>query len=255
MQWLERTIRVAELGVVVVLDDRCVVPVGEGQQRTPPSEAHGHPAGRLVRRGRVDDLHVLRDPIDDDALTVHRHRHDAQPDRLEQQPHGRIAGILHGDRVAGPQHRAHHEVNGLLRTRRHEDLVGVDDHPSRPADPPRQHLPQRLEPGGLAVARERSVQRRRRTPSPLGGREERGVGLPAAQVDASGWWCCRGRRCGLDLDGTQHRATVGCPPTRRGPVHRRATAGAPRQVSLGDEQAVRRRDRVSRHAEFGGQFS
>ena len=187
MQRLERAIGVAELRVVVVLDDRGVVPVGERQQRAPSGEAHGDPARRLVRRGGVDDLHVRGDLIDDDAFAVDRDRHDAQADRFEQQPHGRIAGILHGDRVTGPQHRADDEMDGLLRARRHDDLVGVDDHAARPADPPGEHLPERLEPGGLAVAGERSMQRRRRAPSPLVGREERGVRLPAAEVDAAGW--------------------------------------------------------------------
>ncbi len=142
VQWLERAIGVAEFRVVVVLDDRRVVPVGERQQGASSAEAHGDPAGRLVRRGGVDDLHLRGDLIDDDALTVDRYRHHAQADRLEQQPHRWVAGILHGDRVTGTQHRAHDEVHRLLRTRRHEDLVGVDDHPARPADPPGEHLPQ-----------------------------------------------------------------------------------------------------------------
>ena len=187
MQWLERAIGVPELRVVVVLDDRGVVPVGERQQRAPPGEAHGDPARRLVRRGGVDDLHVRGDLVDDDAFAVDRDGHDAQADRFEQQPHGRVAGILHGDRVTGPQHRADDEMDGLLRARRHDDLVGVDDHATGPADPPRQHVAQRGETRRLAVAGQRSMQRGRRAPSPLVGREECPVRLSAAEVDAAGW--------------------------------------------------------------------
>ena len=98
------------------------------------------------------------------------------------------------------------------------------------------------------------MERRRRAPSPLVGREERGVWLPAAQVDAARRWWRRRRRRRLDLDGAQHRTTIGRTSPRRRAADRGATTGTPGQIPLGDEQAVRRRDRVPRDPEFSGQF-
>ena len=67
LERLDGAAAVAELAVVVVLDDGRVVALGPGQQGQAPGQGHGHPQRELVRGGDVDQPGARRDGLDDQA--------------------------------------------------------------------------------------------------------------------------------------------------------------------------------------------
>jgi hypothetical protein len=76
LERLDRPPAVAELAVVVVLDDGGVGPVGPLEQGEAPRERE-HDAERvLVRRCDEHDLGAFGDVVHDEALLVDRHRED-----------------------------------------------------------------------------------------------------------------------------------------------------------------------------------
>ena len=67
----------AEFAVVIVLDDHRAAPLRPFEQFDAPLEAHRHAERKLMRRRHVDEPRVPRQPLDDDALAIHRHMRDA----------------------------------------------------------------------------------------------------------------------------------------------------------------------------------
>ena len=82
LQHADRLAVVAELRVVVVLDDVAVVTAGPLHQRVPPRRRQHHPGGRLVRRGHhhgAGPAGRQRGHVDPEVV-------DRHPDRLARPP-------------------------------------------------------------------------------------------------------------------------------------------------------------------------
>src|SRR5947209_9646673 len=76
----------AELGVVVVLDDQVVTALGPVDQLSSPSRAEHYPSGELVRRGDYDDLRLTGvEVLDGDPLPVDGDGRYLQPGLLDDQ--------------------------------------------------------------------------------------------------------------------------------------------------------------------------
>ena len=160
---LQRAVGVAVLGVVVVLDDGHVVLLGEGEEGPTPGQAHGRPGRRLVRRRRVEEAHVGRDLVDEDALVVDGHRGDLHAHGPPEVPDRGVARLLDRDVVAGSEQDPGHEVDGLLGAGGDDQVLGRCLDAPRAADPVGQ--------GAAAVPSARRGRRSSR--GPVGGRRPR----------------------------------------------------------------------------------
>ncbi len=246
----------AELRVVVVLDDRRVVTLREVEERPPAGEAHRHSTRRLVRWRGVHDLDIGWDLVDHDALAVDRDGDHAEADRFEQQSDGWVSRILDRNGVAGTEHRARHEVDRLLCPRGHDDLILADHDPTRSSDPAGERGAQRRVARRVAVPRQGLVECRRGTSPPCVDGKQVRIGLSTAQVDAAGAWRFRGRRGRIDRERPEGRRTSFGRSSFRGRRTDGGSApGVPHQVPLGDEQAVDGRHGVPRDAELVGQLA
>jgi len=116
---------VAVLGVVVILDDRDVVPLGDRQQLATSSERHRHTGGRLVRRSRVDDPGLDRQQVDAQTVVVDGDRHDGGTGRQAEPPHRGVARVFHSDHITVPGEQPDDEIDCLLGASGDHDLVGV----------------------------------------------------------------------------------------------------------------------------------
>jgi hypothetical protein len=173
---------VPELGVVVVLEDGGVVLPGPPQQLHPPGSGHDCPERKLVRRRDVDEAGNGRDCVDDDAVAVHRHRHDVKTVRAKQFVHRRVSGLLHGGHVAWRGQDPGEQVHGVRRAGRDHDLLWGRCHAAGHGEPTRDRCAQVLVAGRVAVVRRRAARRVRAAASPGRGRERGWVDAPNAQV-------------------------------------------------------------------------
>ena len=123
MQRLERAPGVAELGVVVVLDDDGVPLARPVEQPRTAGERHAHAERELVRRRDVDQPRVVRDRLDDEPFVVDRYAGDARPVRAQQHGGRRVARVLDDGAVARPQHHPGDQVDGLLYAVGHDELL------------------------------------------------------------------------------------------------------------------------------------
>jgi hypothetical protein len=125
---------VAELAVVVVLDDGRVVALGPGQQGQAPGQRHRHPQRELVRGG--DDHHPgsRRHRLDHQPLGVDRHPGHVHPQRRQQPPERAVPGGLDGDPVAGVQQDPGDQVDRLLGAVGDHHVLGAGQDPAGDAD-------------------------------------------------------------------------------------------------------------------------
>ena len=190
---------VAELPVVVVLDDQPstrACPVGE---RTPPLRVQGHP-GRVLVRGREDDGRRVAQPPYRSAPFIDLHRSHGSAVVPHHVPVEGQAGVLHGDH-SGVQH-AREEREPLHVPGGDDDPLGRRDHPARPPQVPRQRRPQ-LDPAAWVPVVVRQ-----------GGRGSRWPGAARAARPPPGTYRRRGCRA-ADRNGAHAR--VRSPPARPRP--------------------------------------
>jgi hypothetical protein len=79
VQRFQRLVGVAELAIVVVLDDGGVVSSSPGQQGHASPQGHRYPGWELVGGRDVDQPGVVRQGVDDQALDVDRHPEHLRP--------------------------------------------------------------------------------------------------------------------------------------------------------------------------------
>ena len=151
LERLDRAAAVAELAVVVVLDDRRAVAFRPGQQGHPPPQRHRHPERELVRGADGDQPGVGRDGLDHQPLCVDRHRGHLGSERPQQPSRRPVPGRLHGDPVAWLQQHPGHQVDRLLGAVGDHDVPGVGLHPAGQADVAGDRLAQGRVAGGVAV--------------------------------------------------------------------------------------------------------
>ena len=244
VQRFQRSAGVAELAVVVVLDEHRVVPLGPVEQL----ERHRQAQRVLVRRRDVDQPRPRRDRADDDAFGVHRHRRDADAARAEHQPRWRVPGVLDGGQVTGPQQHPRHQVGRLLGAGGDDDLRRARPHVARHPGVPGDLRPQRRVALRVAVGHQAGLacpQPLRHQAAPGVEREQREIGDAGPEVELR----CRGEGRGWRRDGVPFRERphagdrrrLGA--ARRGSRDERARADAPGEEALGGEPVVGRADR------------
>ena len=173
---------IAELGVVVVLQDGGVAGLRPGRDRPPAVRREDDAGRRLVSRGehhRLGAGPLQRGHVD--AVLVHGDGDAAQPPPAGAQCRVDVAGILEGDdpgAVAGE--RAQHQVGALREAGADDDPLGVGGRPAYAAQVARQHLPQLAVAAGVAVA-QRPGRGRRGSPraSPTSSRRAESSSGPA----------------------------------------------------------------------------
>ena len=118
----------AELAVVVVLEDRHLVLVGEREELAAAGVAHHRSRGALRRRCRVDELHPPRlehagqlrglEPllVDPDADKVRLARREGERG-------AEVSRLLHHHRVTGIDERVRRGVDSLLGSVHHGDVA------------------------------------------------------------------------------------------------------------------------------------
>jgi hypothetical protein len=144
LQGRHRGTVVAELAVVVVLDDEPVRRLRPFQELEPAGEAR-HRAERVLvgrRHHREPRLGCQHPPgRDRDPLAVHRHRRQLQSRRQQRPARRRVAGVLDPGPLAGIGRRHGGDHDGFQRARGHDHLPGLGCHPARRPEIGRERLP------------------------------------------------------------------------------------------------------------------
>ena len=224
---------VAELGVVVVLDDEPVATTRPGDELGPAIGRHHGPRRELV--GRRHEHRVpggLVESVGPQTAVVDRHRLDRQTGSRDGLPRVRLRRGLARDRprTAGTQHPAQ-DVQRLGEALRDDDPLRLGADAADPAEIVAQRRPELRTPAVVAIV-ERRVGRRAHRPfhgsQPRPAREQLDVRGRRHEVD-------RPRRA-LGLGGQRR--------WRRDRHHDRRLARGDGQVALGRELVVR----VGHHA-------
>ena len=92
----ERGDVVAQLAVVVVLDDQEPLGPRPRHQRDPPRRRQPRAERELVRRRAVDGREAGRQGVDDQPVAVHRHREHGEPGAAQRRGGPLVARLLHG---------------------------------------------------------------------------------------------------------------------------------------------------------------
>ena len=118
---------IAELAVIVVFQHECAALGGEVEEAKTPLQAHGDSGGILMRRRDRDEAEARHagERRDVDPLPVHPHGGDPCTGGDEQGAGVMVAGILHGDDVAGVGDAERGNGKAGLRRGNHHDLVGM----------------------------------------------------------------------------------------------------------------------------------
>jgi hypothetical protein len=235
---------VAELAVVVVLDDEGPAALGPRQQLRAARRAQ-RDAERVLVGGGHRDGGLASETVDHQPLLVHRDVAHGEPHLLRQGGVAGLTGVLKGEgRRPLQAERLADEPEGMGVPGADEHAVGPGHHAPGTAEVVRQRLPEIVVSGRVAVA-EREVGRGlHHLPGggePLAARERRQVRHPGAQIR-------RRRR------GGGGRRRCGCGGRRGGPVgHPDPRAGPGRQVPLGDQLVIGLGDGAARDAQVTGE--
>ncbi len=123
----QRAAHVAELAVVIVLQDPRAHVASPGQKLHPARQGQRHAGWALMGRchhrqpGLWRGRHSGRNP---QTLAIHPDRHDAHARRLQRLTGHVIARVFHPHRVAGPQQDMPHQRQGALISGRDQHLPG-----------------------------------------------------------------------------------------------------------------------------------
>ena len=184
---------VAELRVVVVLDDEPVHAVGPLDQLVSALRRQHHPGRRLVCRGHHDDPGGRsRERRHVEAELIDRHGHHPHTAALGDRLVVDRTGVLHGGRrdtlgEQGPEH----EVEAVPEPRADEHLVRVGDRSAHPAQVCGEHLAQRGRPRAelvTEVGRGRGPPGHAHGPEPVAHREAAQVGDAVLEVHVEPRW-------------------------------------------------------------------
>ena len=237
---------VAQLAVVVVLDDEKPLDAGPRDQRHPACCRQSRAQRELVCRGAVDGREAAREFLDDQPVAVDRHRHHDEP-RTPQRPDGALVPRLLDGHV-----RAGRQGPGQFGDRRGRPAGGDDGVQLRGQTAMAQQVggdgaAEGRQPDGIGHDVGRLVAGGAPGPPPRGPVQRRHAGRTGAQVDGRR----RGRRA--VHDGLPRRGAG----TRRRPGRRRhherpgpAPSGHP---PLGQQLVVGRRRHRPAHPEIGRQ--
>ena len=125
----------AELAVVIVLDDpstRATCPIEELES---PASGHHNAEGVLVGRSDVDQPGLRGNGVDNDALVVDRNADDTETLKAEQLDDRRVARLFHRDHCPRVEHYAGDEVNRVSRAGGDDDLIRSRGHASGTGHP------------------------------------------------------------------------------------------------------------------------
>ena len=111
-----------------------------------------------MRRGDIHHFGSLTQAGADDAFLVDRNGSQPGAGGLEDAARTRVTGIFHGHLVPGLEQEARTQIQPLLRSVHHNDLLGGATHSSRSRDVLRDLLAQ-----GLVAARKFRIAQRVRT--------------------------------------------------------------------------------------------
>ncbi len=258
LERLERPLGEPELAVVVVLDHRDPVPVGELEQRPAPGRRQRRPERELVRRRREHQPGLVGDRVDHQSVAVDGHRDHGRAVRREQLARERVAGILDSHQVARLEQHPGDQVESLLGAVGDQHVVGLGGHAAGVREVADDRPAQVGVAGGVGVGAGAV-----RADPHLGGdqpppgveREQRRVG------DADPEVVRRRRALAADRQRPERPARPRVDGARRprgrgrggevGDVGAGADPGV--EEALRDQPLVRRRDGVAGHAEVARQ--
>ena len=203
----DRVAVVAELGVVVVLDDEPIRSVGPRDEVRATLRRHHRTRRELVGRGHDDGGRAERvERVRPDTLAIDRHADHAQPDRLRGGPAGRLGRSLERDlrRATGQEH-PRDEVETLGEALGDDHPLGLDADAANPAEVATERSA-KLDAAAVIAVVERLVgglaQRSLRGADPGPAREQLHVRRRGDEVDGPGR---AGRLIGDRWGGTHAR--------------------------------------------------
>jgi hypothetical protein len=121
---------VAELGVVVVLDDERAGALCPREQGTPATSAENRTRRELVRRS--DKGRVALEAVDDEPLLVYGLSHELESARPDPGVLRRMGRILDSDSCGATSgEHAQEHIDALSSPLDDDDLLRLGDHPSR----------------------------------------------------------------------------------------------------------------------------
>ena len=235
---LQRRAVVAELGVVVVLDDEAA---GAAQRRARRGAQGEHDAGRaLVGGGGEHDRRVER--VDIEAVRIDGHAGERPCPRREHRAMRRKARVLHGDRArAATGERPPQQRQPLGGARAHHHRVRIGHHAA--------HASQ--------VSGELAAQLGRATPVRVGERARGGRAQHVAQRPRPQRARERGEvgRAGKEVELQRANALLrlGAVHASRAGRHIRAAALAGDEVALGEQLRVGVHHQPTGDLEIGGE--
>jgi len=141
---------IAELSVVVILDDQPAVRARPGDHVSAPLPAQDTASWELVCRRDEDSVGV--ETVDDHPLVVDRLRHHIKPDCVDALTRRGLRRIFNGDAGGtAPSEHAHDKIDALRGSLDNHDLGRVGDDPARAAEMIGEHLTEDALSARLAV--------------------------------------------------------------------------------------------------------
>ena len=256
LQCGQRRAVVAELRVVVVLDDVRVRRARPREQLQPPPQPHHDAGGVLMRRRRVREPRVSRRAREVEPVVVERHRDEPAARSAGRVQHRGVARIFDGDRFAGIDEHVGDQRERGARAFDDDDVVCAQRHAARLPQVRRDRVAQRAVAALIAVAaRLVGVEPAVRDPPPHGGGKQREIGHARAEQHRLAATVGIVRRAEPPRAHRQprcdERRRVDAARARRQPTGDiRARADARFEIALRDELVERLRHGVARHAEL-----
>lgn len=237
------------------------MPLGLGQQRHPPRQAHGH-AERILVGGRgVDEPRRRVFPLWVEPLFIHRHRVHPGAGTLHGGAGPGVAGILHPDGIAGIDQQLGRQQDPLLGAGEDQDLVRLAHHAARLHQIAADGAAQRLQPLRLPVIHPVAgvpAPLLLHQPAPQGLREEAGIRLAGGKGAAHLGHVVTGTAVGhLLASARQTGCRLGRARSRgdRGQCHEAAGPHLAHQIALRLQPAIGQLHRAAGDPQIGGQHA
>jgi hypothetical protein len=249
LQRADRRPVVAQVGVVVVLDDERVGRARPGQQGAPAVAVECRAARERVRRRQQHGAHVLlRELPDVETARVDGDRHGLEPGERQRVAVRREARVLDRDAArAGAVQRTSEQRDALAGAATYEQAVGIREHAADAAEVRGQDAAQLGSAAVVRVAQLAVGDRRERGPvmaQPARAGEQPRVGQPAEQPDR------RGR-----LEQRREPASLDRVRRLRSAADAGARALARLEIAVGRQVGVGLHDDAARNAQVGGEHA
>src|SRR5258708_16493376 len=126
LQRSERTPTIAELAVIVILQDPGASTLGPIEQGEPPCQAHGDAQGILMRWRHVDQMDLLTQPfacLNMETFLIERDGDNPCTDFQKCCLRSQVTRIFYPDHIILFEQGSSRDIDGLLGSRANEHLV------------------------------------------------------------------------------------------------------------------------------------